>query len=413
MHVGPGTSPPDGTIAYDSFASTTPRTIDDVPAGGGDDLAAIFYTGGTTGLPKGAMLTHRNLTSNAQHMIGTLQLNENDRYLHAGPQFHLADGAFTYGVTWMGGTHVFIPAFDPSATIDAIEKEKVTTSIVVPTMINMMLHDPACDDADLSSMRALAYGASPMPSALQAEAIERFGPIMAQGYGMTEASPLVSYLSADAHARGSAGEEPWTSRLQSAGHPVLGIRVEIRRDDGKTLCKTGEPGEIWIQGPNIMAGYWNRDEETAHALVDGWYRTGDVAHQDEGGYLFIVDRAKDMIISGGENIYTTEVENAVYSHAAVLEAAVFGIPHEEWGETVHVEVVTKPEATLTEDGLVDHCRTLIAGYKLPRSVTIRGADDPLPKSGAGKILKRDLRKTLLGGSRQGRQLSCGCGGKYA
>ena len=189
--------------------------------------------------------------------------------------------------------------------------------------------------------------------------------------------------------------------MQSAGSPVAGVRVEVRREDGITVCDVGEAGEIYVQGPNIMRGYWNRNEETANALVDGWYRSGDVAYADDGGYLFVVDRAKDMIISGGENIYTTEVENAVYAHPSVLEAAAFGIPHEEWGETVHVEVVIKPNAPLSADELVEHCRDLIAGYKLPRSVNVRSADEPLPKSGAGKILKRDLRDPFWVGRERG------------
>lgn len=390
VHLGPGTNPPDGTTAYDTLATTEARDFPDVPTGG-SDVAAIFYTGGTTGLPKGAMLTHRNLTSNATHVIGTLKLDESDRYLHCGPQFHLADGAFAYGVTWMGGTHVFIPAFDPVKTMEAIEQERITTSLMVPTMINMIIQSPDLASADLSSLRTVLYGASPMPSAVQKAAIETFGSIFAQGYGMTEASPLVSFLTLEAHDRGMAGEEPWASRMQSAGSPCIGVRVEIRREDGVTICPPGEAGEIYIQGPNIMAGYWNRDEETAHALVDGWYRSGDVAYADEGGYLFIVDRAKDMIISGGENIYTTEVENALYAHPSVLEAAAFGVPHEEWGESVHVVVVTKPGEVVAEADLIEHCRSLIAGYKLPRTCDIRSAEEPLPKSGAGKILKRDLR----------------------
>jgi len=170
----------------------------------------------------------------------------------------------------------------------------------------------------------------------------------------------------------------------------------VRRDDG-SIADPGEPGEIWVQGANIMKGYWNRSEETAHALVDGWYRSGDVAYADEGGFLYIVDRAKDMIISGGENIYTTEVENAIYSNSAVLEAAAFGIPHEDWGEAVHAEVVLKPGETAESDEIIEHCRTLIARYKVPRSVKIRTADEPLPKSGAGKILKRELREPFWEG----------------
>ena len=389
VHMGPGTDPPEGTTAYDSLAAAAPRHSGGEPAGG-DDVAAIFYTGGTTGLAKGAMLTHRNLTSNALHIIATLQFSPEDRYLHCGPQFHLADGTFAYGVTWMGGTHVFIPAFDPNGTIEAIAAEQITMSLMVPTMINLLLQSPSVAGADLSSLRAVLYGASPMPSAVQQRAMDTLGPIFAQGYGMTEASPLVSFLSLDAHRRGAAGEEPWATRLQSAGSPVVGVRVEVRRDDG-SVCAPGEPGEIYIQGPNIMKGYWNRDAETAHALVDGWYRSGDVAYADEAGYLFIVDRAKDMIISGGENIYTTEVENAVYAHPAVLEAAAFGVPHDQWGEAVHVEVVTKPGTSADEGSLIEHCRTLIAGYKVPRSINLRTHEEPLPKSGAGKILKRDLR----------------------
>jgi long-chain acyl-CoA synthetase len=221
----------------------------------------------------------------------------------------------------------------------------------------------------------------------------------AQLYGMTEASPLLTVCTPEDHRRGAAGEPGFVERLKAAGAQVPGVECEVRRDDG-TLADIGEPGEIYARGPNIMLGYLKRPEETAKALVPGgWYRTGDVAYMDDHGYFYIVDRAKDMIISGGENIYTTEVENAIYAHPAVLEAAVVGIPHETWGETVHAEVVLKPGATLTADELIAHCRTLIGGYKVPRSVHVRG--DALPKSGAGKILKRDLRAPFWEGRDRG------------
>ncbi len=385
--TGVGTQAPEGTIAYETLLAGPAREL---PVATSDDLAAIFYTGGTTGLPKGAMLTHRNITANALHMVVCAQITHADRYLHAAPQFHLADGAMTFSTSWAGGSHVFIPAFDPSATVSALASEKVTLTLLVPTMITMTLASGELDDVDLDAMRLLIYGASPMPAAVQRQAFEGFGCGMAQAYGMTEASPVVTWLDEETHARGAAGEEPFANRLRSAGAPIIGVRAEVRRSDGSP-APTGEAGEIYIQGPNIMAGYWNRPEETAAALVDGWYRSGDVAYADSAGYLFVVDRAKDMIISGGENIYTSEVENAVYTHPAVAEAAVFGIPSEEWGETVHAEVVVKPGAELTNDELIAHCRDLIAGYKLPRSVAIRSEDDALPKSGAGKILKRDLR----------------------
>lgn len=385
--TGPDSTAPEGCTAYESLVVTAPV---DLPEAEHDTLAAIFYTGGTTGLPKGAMLTHRNLTSNAIHGIAVLAMTSRDTYLHAGPQFHLADGSMTYALTWVGGTHVFIPAFEPTGVVKALANEQCTMSLLVPTMLNMVLASGALEGADLSALRILMYGASPMPAEVQRQVAEGFGCGMMQLYGMTEASPIATSLDAEHHSRGMAGEEPFASRLRSAGSPVPGVQCEIRREDG-TLADIGEPGEIYIQGPNIMAGYWNRPEETAHALVDGWYRSGDVAWRDEGGYLFVVDRAKDMIISGGENIYTSEVENAVYLHPAVAEAAVFGIPHDKFGETVHAEVVVKPGAELSEDELIAHCREHIAGYKLPRSVTVRASDQPLPKSGAGKILKRELR----------------------
>ena len=380
-------TPPD-CIGYEALCATTRAPL---PTQQPHDLAAIFYTGGTTGLPKGAMLTHRNLVSNAMHGIATMGVTSRDTYLHAGPQFHLADGSMTYAVTWAGGSHVFVPSFEPVSTVAALADERCTVTLLVPTMLGMILGSGALEAADLSALRALMYGASPMPGEVQRQVAIGFGCELFQLYGMTEASPIVTCMDGEDHRRGMAGEEPYASRLRSAGSPVAGVRCEVRRDDGSP-CDVGEPGEVFIQGPNIMEGYWNRPEETAHALVDGWYRSGDVAWCDGDGYLYVVDRAKDMIISGGENVYTSEVENAVYLHPSVAEAAVFGIPHDEFGETVHAEVVVKNGAELTADDLVAHCRDHIAGYKLPRSVRIRPADDPLPKSGAGKILKRELRE---------------------
>lgn len=391
--VGPGAAPREDVLAYDLLATTAPASP---PEPSAEDLAAIFYTGGTTGLPKGAMLTHRNLTSNALHMLAHGHLTSADRYLHAAPQFHLADGALAYALTWAGGTHVFIPAFQPAATVSAIEKEACTITLLVPTMIAMILAGGHLDGANMESLRLLVYGASPMPAAVQRQAAAGFGCGMAQAYGMTEASPLVTWLGQETHTRGAAGEEPHLGRLRSAGVAIIGVRIQIRRSDG-TLTEPGEAGEIFVQGPNIMMGYWNRPAETAAALVDGWYRSGDVAYFDDAGYVYVVDRAKDMIISGGENVYTSEVENAIYAHPAVAEAAVFGIPNEEWGEIVHAEVVLKVGATVTADELTAVCRQRIAGYKVPRSIAIRAAEQPLPKSGAGKILKRDLREPFWTG----------------
>jgi long-chain acyl-CoA synthetase len=386
VYMGAGELPA-GWLAFDQLTETAggpPATVEP------DTLAGIFYTGGTTGLPKGAMLTHRNLNDNAKHVLITFGYTGEDSYVHAPPMFHLADGASTFALTYLGAKHVIVPAFDPKLWLQTVENEQITRSLLVPTMVNMIVNHPEVTEHDLSSLKGVWYGASPMPAELLRRAMEVLPVTWAQAYGMTEAAPLVTCLSVEDHRRGAAGEEPYVTRLRSAGVPIVGVEAEVRRPDG-TPAETGEPGEIWVRGPNIMKGYWNRPDETAAALdADGWYHTGDAAYIDADGYLYIVDRVKDMIISGGENVYSTEVENAIYQHRAVLEAAVFGVPDDEWGERVHAAVVLKPDADVDEAALIEHCRPLIAGYKVPRSIDFH--TDPLPKSGAGKLLKRDLRK---------------------
>jgi long-chain acyl-CoA synthetase len=387
IYAGDGATP-DDAIAYEALAAAEPRPLPSFDEG---TLAAIFYTGGTTGLPKGAMLSHGNLLANAQHGIICIRYTPSDRYLHAAPMFHLADGSVTYALTWCGGAHMTIPRFDPVAFCGAVESERITFSVLVPTMLNMVVNHPVSSERDLSSLRLIGYGAAPMPGELQRRAMEVLRCDFTQLYGMTEAAPLVTQCTAEDHRRGMAGEEPYRTRLASAGSPIVGVQAEVRRDDGVTRAPPGEPGEIYVRGPNVMMGYWNRPQETAEALTDdGWYRTGDVAYADEDDYLFIVDRAKDMIISGGENIYTTEVENAIYEHPAVLEAAVIGVPSEKWGESVHAVITVKPESALTAEEVIAHCRERIAAFKVPSSVELRR--EPLPKSGAGKILKRELRE---------------------
>ena len=383
VYAGGGDAP-DGTVPYEELvaADAAPQL------GGGSELAGIFYTGGTTGTPKGAMLTHANLVANAKHMLIETHYDREDRYLHAGPMFHLADGASTYAITWVGGTHVIVPSFDPELVAQTIEDEQITVTVLVPTMINLLVSKVASGEQDLSSLRAVLYGGSPMPAELQRAAAEVVECEWVQAYGMTEAAPIVTMCHVDVK-RALAGEEPDATRMRSAGVPVVGVHAEVRREDG-SRAEIGETGEIWVRGPNVMSGYWNRPEETAAALTaDGWYRTGDAGFFDEDYYLYVVDRVKDMIISGGENVYCTEVENALYSHPGVFEAAVVGLPDERWGERVHAFVVRAPGADPTAEELIAHCRDRIAGYKLPRSIEFR--DDPLPKSGAGKILKRDLR----------------------
>ncbi len=391
VYMGTGATP-DGCLSFAEMIETEgrePATLD------ADTIAGIFYTGGTTGLPKGAMLTHRNLVANAKQMLIAFGHTATDTYLHAAPMFHLADGASTFAVTWVGARHVIIPAFDPELWLRTVATERVTCALLVPTMVNMVVNHPAVAEHDLSSLREAWYGASPMPAELLRQAMEVIPCDWRQAYGMTEAAPLVTSLSPEDHRRGAAGEEPYATRLRSAGVPVVGVEAEVRRADG-SAADFDEPGEIWVRGPNIMKGYWNRPEETAAALdADGWYHSGDAAYQDADGYLYIVDRVKDMIISGGENVYCIEVENAIYEHAGVLECAVFGVPDEQWGERVHAAIVLKPEHSPDERAIIEHCRVLIAGYKLPRSIDFH--DEPLPKSGAGKLLKRELREPYWAG----------------
>jgi long-chain acyl-CoA synthetase len=389
IHAGDGALP-EGAIAYESVIASGAEAIEPARALAPTTLAGIFYTGGTTGRPKGAMLSHANVEVNAKHILISWGYDAEDRYLHAAPMFHLADGASTYALTAVGGRHVVIPAFDPELTVATIEAERITRVLLVPTMINLVVNHPGTAERDLSSISRITYGASPMPAELLRRAMELIDCEWMQAYGMTEASPLVATLPASDHERGARGEEPYASRLRSAGAPVVGVEVSVRRADG-SVADVDEPGEIWVRGPNMMSGYWNRPEETAAAIdADGWYHSGDLARVDADGYLYIVDRVKDMIISGGENIYSSEVENALYDHAAVLEAAVFGVPDEHWGERVHAAIVLRPGLQADEAELIEHCRERIAGYKLPRSVEFH--EEMLPKSGAGKILKRDLRE---------------------
>ncbi|MEA2646686.1 MAG: hypothetical protein QOE92_1769 [Chloroflexota bacterium] len=383
---------PDGVLSWDALAASGPRPHADVDA---TTIAAISYTGGTTGRPKGVMLSHGNLVANAKHVLITMGHRTDDTYLHAIPMFHSGDGLHTFATTWVGATHTFVPSFDPDRLTAAIEKERVTLTVLVPSMISMLVNHPSTATRDLSSLRFLLYGASPMPGALQRQAAGLIKTDWAQGYGLTEAAPLVSFLSPRDHALGLGGEEPHAGRLASAGVPVVGVQVEIHRLDG-SLADTGEVGEIWVRGPNVMAGYWHREEETAAAITpDRWLRTGDMARADEDGYLFIVDRLHDVVITGGENVFSTEVEDALYSHPAVLEAAVIAVPDEKWGERVHAVVVLRPQHEAGEDEIIAHCRTRIAGYKVPRSLELRA--EPLPKAGPGKIAKRELRQPFWEG----------------
>jgi acyl-CoA synthetase (AMP-forming)/AMP-acid ligase II len=294
--------------------------------------------------------------------------------------FHLADGAAWVARNALGGTHVMVPAFTPAGVAHAIEEHRVTDVLLVPTMIQMLVDDPSTAGADLSSLRSLLYGASSISQAVLERAAARLpGAELTQAYGMTELSPVTTLLLPADH-----GDD----RLRrSAGRSAPHAEVRIVDDEDREVPR-GTVGEIVARGGHVMAGYWNRPEETAAAVRDGWMHTGDGGYMDDGGYVFVVDRIKDMIVTGGENVYSAEVENALAAHPAVASCAVIGVPDDEWGERVHAVVVLAAGAATTAPALRFHVKERIAGYKAPRTVEFV---DALPISGAGKILKRELR----------------------
>ncbi len=379
---------PPGMTAYEALAKTAP--VGDVGAGG-ETLAGLFYTGGTTGRSKGVMLSHNNLVWNAMNAIAGIGFDGDTTYIHSGPMFHLADGASSFGVTVVAGIHAFVPRFDPLDCLQTIEREKVTHAQYVPTMINMICNHPRMAEFDISTLKLILYGASPMPEGVLRKALEvmpncRF----MHAYGMTEAAPILTLLP----TRYTTLDGPYAGRIKSCGLPAHTAELKIVGPDRKEVPR-GTSGEIAAKGPMIMQGYWNKPQETAAVLEDGWYYSGDAGYMDDEGFVFIVDRLKDMIISGGENVYSAEVENAISLLPGVAEVAVIGIPDARWGETIHAIIVPRAGANLTSEAVIEHCRTQIAGYKIPRSVAFR--DQPLPLSGAGKVLKRDLREPFWKG----------------
>lgn len=373
-------------------------TADALPnaGAGGQDLLGIFYTGGTTGRSKGVMLSHANLCSSGLSMLAEGVFNEGAVGLHVAPMFHLADMLMTTCLVIRGCTHIMVPAFSGEAVLDHIARYHVTDTLLVPAMLQAVVDHAQLGEFDTSSLCNILYGASPASETLLQRTLDAFpGVRLTQGYGMTESAALICALPWHQHI----ASEGRPNRLRAAGRSTFDVHVRIV-DANDQEVERGEIGEIVARGPNVMMGYLNMPESTAETLCGGWLHTGDLGMMDEEGFVFIVDRAKDMIISGGENIYSAEVENAVASHPAVASNAVIGIPDDQMGEVVLVVVVLRPGYELDLEDLKSHCRTRIAGYKLPRSMEIRSA---LPLSGAGKVLKTDLREPFW----QGRDRSVG------
>lgn len=377
LYAGDG-AVPEGLIGWDELAASSDPAPD--ARRGNDELAGLFYTGGTTGFPKGVMLTHANLVSSAMGSMTTGVLHTHGgRVLHAAPMFHLADYALWNAASIAGNTHVTIPMFDPKAVLAAVEKHAITDTLLVPMMIQVVTDHPDLGNHDLSSLRRVLYGGSSISAAVLARAIKAFPEAQfTQAYGMTEVAPVATLLLPDDHV----GE-----RLKSAGRAAPHAEVRVVDTEDNEVPR-GVVGEIVVRGPHVTQGYWNKPAETADAIVDGWMHTGDGGRMDDEGYVYVVDRIKDMIVTGGENVYSTEVENAIATHDAVAAVAVVGLPDDKWGERVHAVVVLHPDAAVTEEDIREHAKSSIAGYKSPRTVDFV---DALPVSGAGKILKRDLR----------------------
>ncbi len=342
----------------------------------GDDTAVILYTSGTTGQPKGAELTHENLTRNAQASQGLFSLGSDAIVLGALPLFHSFGQTCGMNATISGGgTLTLIPRFDPAKALEIIQRDQVNIFQGVPTMYGAMLHLPERDQYDTSSLKLCASGGSAMPVELLRGFEEAFGCKVLEGYGLSESSPVASFNHPDRERKPG-----------SIGTPIEGVEMKVVDEDGKDVPQ-GEVGEIVIRGHNVMKGYWNKAQETGDTLKDGWLHTGDMATIDEDGYFFIVDRKKDMIIRGGYNVYPREIEEILYEHPAVREAAVVGVPHDEYGEEVGAAVALKDGEEISESELRDFVKDQVAAYKYPRRIWFV---DDLPKGPTGKILKREI-----------------------
>jgi len=385
VFMGEGAAPPRMRVFEDAVAAARPAADG---GHGGDDLAAIYYTGGTTGRPKGVMLSHRNFVFNSVNYSATLPFDETLHWLHGAPMFHVADANGILTTTLHGGTHSFLPTFDVENALKLIQDNGVNFCLFVPTMINMIVNHPKVGAYDVSHPIRCQFGGSPMPEALLRRAMAVLPSwTFVHGYGMTELSPFVTGFEIAA----DMADGPNARLLKSCGPAAIGCEARIA-DETDAPLPIGEIGQLLIRGDNVMRGYWNRPEETAAALKGGWMHTGDLAAMDEKGRLYIVDRLKDMIITGGENVYPSEVEQIIYRLTGVIECAVIGVPDDTWGERVHAVVRREPSSTLTEADVIAHCREHLGGYKCPRGVTFR--DQPLPLTGPGKIRKNELREAV-------------------
>jgi fatty-acyl-CoA synthase len=360
-----------------------------------NSVAELFYTSGTTAHPKGVMLTHRNLYLHAFYTALGLRGRDDDVHLYTVPLFHVNSWGAPHIVTLAGGRHVMLKKFDPRPVLELVQRERVTHLQMVPTMVVAMINHPDFPKYDLSSVKELFMGGAPTNTSLVRQVEEKIpGCIAMGGYGLTETSPVITQARLKAHLV----NEPEETKLRhkaTAGYTFAGTEIRVVNAEGRDVKPDGqEAGEVVVRGDVVMAGYWNQPDATAQAVRDDWLYTGDLATIDEEGYILIVDRAKDMILSGGENIASAEIERVLYAHPAILECAVIAAPDDTWGEVAKAIITLKPARQATEAEILDHCRRHLAGFKVPESVEFV---DQLPKGGTGKILKKVLREKYWAG----------------
>ncbi len=349
-----------------------------------DDCFVQLYTSGTTGFPKGSMLTHRGLLAHARNVSADFALGPDARVQVAMPLFHVGGTSYSLVGIYAGARLLMLRTPDPVAVVAMLEAERITHTFLVPALLAVVNQVPGVAGRDFSALRSLSYGASPMPLPVMRASLALFPGVMHQVYGMTEQCGVVSALGPEDHADPAVAH-----RLVSAGKPIHGVEIEIRDPAGGAPVAVGEPGEIWVRSEQLMGGYWGQPEATAAAITpDGWLRSGDGGHIDADGYVYVTDRIKDMIISGGENIYPAEIERVLAEHPALADVAVIGVPDERWGEVPKAVVVVKPGATLDIDHVLAYCREHLAPFKCPKTLDIV---DALPRNPTGKVLKKDLR----------------------
>lgn len=374
-------------LSHDNLLATHPSN-EPATTVGRDDPFLIFYTSGTTGVPRGALYTHFRKLDNIRIKALEMGVKPGDKNLLVLPLFHIGGENHVWPFFIVGGCNVIMPqkSFDPVAVLQAIQDEKITDIQIVPTQLNALISRQDLKDYDLTSLKRIYYAASPMPVELLRKGLKIFGPIFSQGYGQTESGPQVCSLPRKAH---QVLDRPLAEQkvLSSCGQPSLGVHVRVV-DEKNDDVEPGVVGEIIAQSDSIMVEYWRRPEETREALMNGWLHTGDLGYYDEKGFIYLVDRKKDMIVTGGENVYSREVEDVLYKHPAIAEVAVIGVPDLVWVERVHAVVALRPDAMATENDIIAFCKEHLASYKAPKSVDFL---ESLPKNPQGKILKKEIR----------------------